>query len=59
MVQMATLGVFAEAARRAVAEAAGAELQGSSDAKIGAAGCRVLSLDDWASPFSAGRLKLA
>ena len=52
---MATLGVFSEAAR-AVEEAACAEVQGSSDATIGALGGKVLpSVDGLASPFSAGR----
>ena len=55
---MATLGVFTEAAR-AVEEAACAEVQGSSDATIGASGGKVLSFDDLPSPFSAGRLKVA
>ena len=51
---MATLGVFTEAAR-AVEEAACAEVQGSSDDTIVATGGKVLSIDDLASPFSAGR----
>jgi hypothetical protein len=59
MVEMATLGVFAA---REVAEAARAvaEVQGSSDATIGALGGKVLpSVDGLASPFSTGRLKVA